>query len=147
MFIRVPGLRQAREKSGLSEWKLARDSGVGYNTIRRLESGHSAQEQTARKLARALGVEFEDLIQRSYDELSREEQAKAFARTREIDEMVATLPNELIQLVAINVMQELDRRNLSAPVYVPPRATPDVYIEASKRQREELRRLQEEEKQ
>jgi transcriptional regulator with XRE-family HTH domain len=146
MFIRLPGLRQEREKRGLSAWKLSQVSGVGYNTVRRLEAGHAAQEKTARKLAKALGAEFKDLIEPDFDALSREEQARAFLKTRAIDEWLSVLPNELVQLVAIQVHEELQRRSLTIPVLVDARPKPDAYIEATPQQREELRQLHEVEK-
>jgi predicted RNase H-like HicB family nuclease/lambda repressor-like predicted transcriptional regulator len=54
----LPRLREIREGASLTQQELARRSGVGRATIASLEIGHRrAQPKTARKLARALGVE------------------------------------------------------------------------------------------
>ena len=64
--VRVDGekLRQLRERRVLSLRELAELAGVGYVTIRRLETGatDSALPRTVRALAKALGVEPAELI-------------------------------------------------------------------------------------
>ncbi len=55
--------RQLRRQRVLTMEELAEKAGVGRNTVWRLEHGvMGAQPRTIRKLARALGVEPEDLV-------------------------------------------------------------------------------------
>ena len=57
------GLREARERALLTQGELATRSGVTVSTISRVESGaQAARISTLRKLASALGVEAETLI-------------------------------------------------------------------------------------
>jgi transcriptional regulator with XRE-family HTH domain len=61
---RMPGLREARESRNLTVRKLAEESHVSYPNISRIEHGHqAATPETARKLARVLGVEVEELYE------------------------------------------------------------------------------------
>jgi len=63
-FVRLPGLAAARERVGLPLAALARRAGVSLETVRRLERGeHEAYFSTAQRLAEALDVPVEDLIQ------------------------------------------------------------------------------------
>jgi transcriptional regulator with XRE-family HTH domain len=56
-------LRELRQRRVLTLHELEERSGVSYNTIWRLENGRTgAQPRTVRKLARALGVEPEELV-------------------------------------------------------------------------------------
>ena len=56
-------LRELRRRRVLTLEELAKKAGVGHNTIWRLEHGvMGAQPRTIRKLAKALGVEPEDLV-------------------------------------------------------------------------------------
>ncbi len=56
-------LRELRQRRVLTLQELEELSGVSYNTIWRLENGRTgAQPRTIRKLARALGVEPEELV-------------------------------------------------------------------------------------
>ena len=56
-------LRELRRRRVLTLRELEEESGVSYNTIWRLENGYTdARPSTIRKLAKALGVEPEDLI-------------------------------------------------------------------------------------
>jgi transcriptional regulator with XRE-family HTH domain len=56
-------LRDLRQRRVLTLQELEERSGVSYNTIWRLENGRTgAQPRTIRKLARALGVEPEELV-------------------------------------------------------------------------------------
>ena len=56
-------LRELRHRRVLTMEELAEEAGVGRNTIWRLEHGvMGAQPRTIRKLARALGVEPEELV-------------------------------------------------------------------------------------
>jgi transcriptional regulator with XRE-family HTH domain len=56
-------LRELRQRRVLTLQELEEISGVSYNTIWRLENGRTgAQPRTIRKLARALGVEPEELV-------------------------------------------------------------------------------------
>lgn len=57
-------LKELRKRRVLTLRELEEVSGVSYNTIWRLENGHTeAQPRTIRKLARALGVEPETLVE------------------------------------------------------------------------------------
>jgi len=58
-------IREARKKSGLSQDKLAREAGVAYNTIVKIESGENPNPtvDTLKKIASALKVDVGDLIQ------------------------------------------------------------------------------------
>ena len=57
------GLREARERALLTQEELAARSGVTVSTISRVETGaQAARISTLRKLAAALGVEAETLI-------------------------------------------------------------------------------------
>lgn len=63
MEIDVVKFRELRRRRVLTMEELAKKAGVGRNTIWRLEHGvMGAQPRTIRKLARALGVEPEDLV-------------------------------------------------------------------------------------
>jgi transcriptional regulator with XRE-family HTH domain len=56
-------LRELRQRRVLTLHELEERSGVAYNTIWRLENGRSgAQPRTIRKLAAALGVDPEELV-------------------------------------------------------------------------------------
>jgi HTH-type transcriptional regulator, competence development regulator len=56
-------LRELRQRRVLTLQELEELSGVSYNTIWRLENDRTgAQPRTIRKLARALGVEPEELV-------------------------------------------------------------------------------------
>ena len=64
-FIRVDGarLRALRRRKMLSLRELGERSGVAFDNINKLENERrSAQPRTVRKLARALGVEPEELM-------------------------------------------------------------------------------------
>jgi len=59
----VEALKELRRRRGLSQKDLARESGVGQDTISGIESGrHEARPSTLRKLAEALDVEVEDFF-------------------------------------------------------------------------------------
>jgi transcriptional regulator with XRE-family HTH domain len=63
MEVDVAMLRELRRRRVLTLEELAQKAGVGRNTIWRLEHGvMGAQPRTIRKLAKALGVEPEDLV-------------------------------------------------------------------------------------
>ena len=63
MEVDVAKLRELRRRRVLTLEELAQKAGVGRNTIWRLEHGvMGAQPRTIRKLAKALGVEPEDLV-------------------------------------------------------------------------------------
>jgi transcriptional regulator with XRE-family HTH domain len=63
MEVDVARLRELRRRRVLTLEELAEKAGVGRNTIWRLEHGvMGAQPRTVRKLARALGVEPEELV-------------------------------------------------------------------------------------
>ena len=61
-FVRLPGLRAAREQAGLPLAALARKSGVSRDTLGKLEnSDRDAYIFTAEKIAEALGVSVDEL--------------------------------------------------------------------------------------
>jgi transcriptional regulator with XRE-family HTH domain len=63
MEVDAVKLKELRRRRVLTLEELAKKAGVGRNTIWRLEHGvMGAQPRTIRKLAKALGVEAEDLV-------------------------------------------------------------------------------------
>jgi len=60
--ILLPGLKAARLRKALTQEELAEASGIGRTTLARLETGAPAAPGSARKLARALGVEPDALM-------------------------------------------------------------------------------------
>jgi transcriptional regulator with XRE-family HTH domain len=63
MEVDAVKLRDLRRRRVLTLEELAQKAGVGRNTVWRLEHGvMGAQPRTIRKLARALGVEPEELV-------------------------------------------------------------------------------------
>jgi transcriptional regulator with XRE-family HTH domain len=54
--IALPGLKEARLRAALTQEELAARAGVARTTLARLETGAPAAPATARKLAAALGV-------------------------------------------------------------------------------------------
>lgn len=57
-------VRKARKKKGLSQDKLAREAGVAYNTVVKIELGENKNPtiETLRSVAKALGVSVDELI-------------------------------------------------------------------------------------
>lgn len=57
-------IRKARKKKGLSQDKLAREAGVAYNTVVKIESGENKNPtiETLRSIAKALDVSIDELI-------------------------------------------------------------------------------------
>ena len=63
MEVNVERLRTLRRLRAMSQEELAEESGVGRATISRIERGETgAHGKTLRKLAKALGVEVEELV-------------------------------------------------------------------------------------
>ena len=63
MEVNVQRLKELRRQKVLSMRELEEMSGVSYNTIWRIENGHTgAQPRTIRKIAEVLGVEPAELI-------------------------------------------------------------------------------------
>jgi transcriptional regulator with XRE-family HTH domain len=61
--VLLPGLRQARQRSGLTQRQLGTLAGVGKGTIWELEVGRrGAYPRTVRRLAKALETEVADLV-------------------------------------------------------------------------------------
>lgn len=61
---RLTQLKRIREQAGMSQVELAALAGVGHATVEVLETRpRSAQGQTVRKLAAALGVQPADLME------------------------------------------------------------------------------------
>jgi transcriptional regulator with XRE-family HTH domain len=65
--VNVAKLRELRRRRALSLRELEEESGVSYATVWRLESGRARQAhpRTIRRLARALGVDPEELVDAS----------------------------------------------------------------------------------
>lgn len=60
--VPLPGLRDARRRSGLTQRGLAETASVGRGTVSELEAGRrGAYPRTMRRLADALGTEVADL--------------------------------------------------------------------------------------
>lgn len=57
-------IRKARKKAGLSQDKLAREAGVAYNTVVKIESGENKNPtiETLRNIAKALDVSVDEII-------------------------------------------------------------------------------------
>ncbi len=69
MEVDTMKLKELRRRRVLTLDELAEKAGVGRNTVWRLEHGvMGAQPRTIRKLAKALGVEPEDLVAAVEDE-------------------------------------------------------------------------------
>lgn len=61
--VLLPGLRQARQTSGLTQHQLGTLAGVAKGTIFELEVGRrGAYPRTTRRLAKALGTEISNLV-------------------------------------------------------------------------------------
>ena len=61
--VPLPGLRQARQRSGLTQRELGELAGVGKGTIWELEVGRrGAYPRTVRRLAKALETKVADLV-------------------------------------------------------------------------------------
>lgn len=66
MSVRVDGdrLREAREDADLSQRELGERASVSPDTILRMEAGEGgAYGRTVRKIAKALNMEYEDLLE------------------------------------------------------------------------------------
>jgi len=63
-MIQSTKIKQLREKKGLSQEKLARLANVSNNTMVNIESGKQTNPtiETVSKIAKALGVEIEELL-------------------------------------------------------------------------------------
>lgn len=60
--VLLPGLRQARQRSGRTQRELGELAGVGKGTVSELEAGRrGAYPRTIRRLAEALGTKIADL--------------------------------------------------------------------------------------
>jgi transcriptional regulator with XRE-family HTH domain len=64
-LVRVPGLARVRRWRLLTQVELSEASGVGTNTLSRLENGGEANARTVRRLARALDVSPYELTEMS----------------------------------------------------------------------------------
>jgi transcriptional regulator with XRE-family HTH domain len=61
--VLLPGLRQARQRSGLTQRELSELADVGKDTVSELEAGRrGAYPRTIRRLAEALGTKIADLM-------------------------------------------------------------------------------------
>jgi DNA-binding XRE family transcriptional regulator len=62
--VLLPGLRQARQRSGLTQRQLGTLAGIAKGTIWELEVGRrGAYPRTVRRLTKALATEVTDLIE------------------------------------------------------------------------------------
>ena len=61
--VKVPGLGRVRRWRLMTQAELHEASGVGMNTLSRLENGGEANARTVRRLARALDVSPYDLTE------------------------------------------------------------------------------------
>ena len=66
-LVKVPGLVRIRRWRLLTQGDLSEASGVGTNTLSRLENGGEATARTVRRLARALQVSPYDLTEMDPD--------------------------------------------------------------------------------
>lgn len=62
-LVHLPRLKEYRQRALLTQAELAAKSGVAEVTIARIETGHGARFSTIRKLAAALNVEAEQLME------------------------------------------------------------------------------------
>ncbi len=67
--VQVPGLKTARLRKALTQAQLAKGAGLAMSTVARLETGAPAAPGTLRKLADALGVEPDTLMEEGPKEL------------------------------------------------------------------------------
>lgn len=63
----APGVLFLRKRAGLTQEELARQSGVGVATIRRIELGRKANTATLNTLAKYFGVEYHVLLKKPSD--------------------------------------------------------------------------------
>ena len=63
--VKVPGLARVRRWRLMTQAELHEASGVGMNTLSRLENGGEANTRTVRRLARALDVSPYELTEMS----------------------------------------------------------------------------------
>jgi transcriptional regulator with XRE-family HTH domain len=62
--VLLPGLRRARQRSGLTQRELGKLAGVGKGTVLELEAGRrGAYPRTIRRVATALAIEISDLVE------------------------------------------------------------------------------------
>ena len=66
-LVKVPGLARVRRWRLMTQAELSEASGVGTNTLSRLENGAEATPRTVRRLARALEVSPYDLTEMDPD--------------------------------------------------------------------------------
>ncbi|MCG2700239.1 helix-turn-helix transcriptional regulator [Candidatus Parcubacteria bacterium] len=60
----IKNLKKYRTKKGWSQEKLAREAGISYNTLIKIERGgiKNPKIETIIKLAKALGISIDDLV-------------------------------------------------------------------------------------
>jgi transcriptional regulator with XRE-family HTH domain len=61
--VKLPRLKAVRERKALTQRELADAAGVSRPTVVRIEAGMDANPPTARKLAQALNVEPQELME------------------------------------------------------------------------------------
>ena len=68
-MVTLGGLRDSREKRGISQERVAADAGVALSTIQRAEAGSAVRVATAVRLAKGLGLRLAELgpTEPSYD--------------------------------------------------------------------------------
>jgi DNA-binding XRE family transcriptional regulator len=58
----LPNLRNLREERGLSQYALAKKAGMAHTVVRTIELGHMGTPKTIMKLAKALEVEYVEMM-------------------------------------------------------------------------------------
>lgn len=69
-MVQIPRLRTLRQGRVISQGELARKAGVSPTTVNNIEGGAEARYITVRKLAEALGLSPEELIQPEIEKAS-----------------------------------------------------------------------------
>jgi len=114
---KLPGLRGAREREGISLRELSRRSGVALNNLSRLEnSKQGAYRPTIFKLAEELHCSFLDLV-RPGERMSSWRSEALAELLPEVDSMVvrsSALPDELLIYLHGHIVKELHKRDLPA---------------------------------
>lgn len=72
-MVKVPGLARVRRWRLMTQAELSEASGVGTNTLSRLENGYEGTARTVKRLARALRVSPHELTETDPDRPPRPE--------------------------------------------------------------------------
>jgi transcriptional regulator with XRE-family HTH domain len=94
--MKLPRLREWRERRGLTQAELSQRSGTNPTTISRIEGGkRGAHPSTARKLAEALGVEIDDLKSPGYPGVREMMRLRSEAKEQGAEFMVEEMEQRL----------------------------------------------------